>query len=375
MRRYDLDWLRVLVFGLLIFYHVGMFFVISDEDWKWHIKNNITYEWIKYPMRLLNQWRLPILFVISGMGTYYALAKRTIIQFIFERLKKLFIPLVFGMLVVVPPQLYYEELAKGKIQGSFFDFYPSQLFKGQYSVMNLDWHHLWFLPYLLLFSLVLVPIFSYLRKNTSNFLFKTTAKMCTSIFGLYWLVLPLYILEAFVDPFFEDYFLFFNGILLFFIGFLLISIGDVFWETVEQNRKTYLKIALIGFASFLLLTIPFKDGVVRHFIEAFITVTTSVSWILCLFGFASKYLNQSSKILAYCNEAVYPLYILHQTITVILGYFIMNLEWAVFYKFIFLSLGTFLMSWFIYEFFIRRWNLMRLFFGLRYFKKNVNQKL
>ena len=369
MRRYDLDWLRVLVFGLLIFYHVGMFFVISNEDWKWHIKNNITYEWIKYPMRLLNQWRLPILFVISGMGTYYALAKRTKIQFVLERLKKLFIPLVFGMLVVVPPQVYYEELAKGKIQGSFFDFYPSLLFEGQYSVMNLDWHHLWFLPYLLLFSLVLIPVFAYLRKNPSNFLYKITAKMCTSIFGLYWIVLPLYILEAFIEPFFDDYFLFFNGILLFFIGFLLISIGDIFWETVEKNRKTYLKIALIGFTSFLLLTIPFEDGVVRHFIEAFITVTTSVSWILFLFGFASKYLNQPSKILAYCNEAVYPLYILHQTITVILGYFIMNLDWAVFYKFIFLSFGTFLMSWFIYEFFIRRWNLMRLFFGLQFFKE------
>ncbi len=159
------------------------------------------------------------------------------------------------------------------------------------------------------------------------------------------------------------------SILLFFIGFLLISIGDIFWKTVEQNRKTYLKIALMGFASFLLLTIPFEDGVVRHFIEAFITVTTSVSWILCLFGFASKYLNQPSKILAYCNEAVYPLYILHQTITVILGYFIMNLKWVVFYKFIFLSFGTFLISWFIYEFFIRRWNLMRLFFGLQFFKE------
>lgn len=369
MRRYDLDWLRVLVFGLLIFYHVGMFFVISDEDWKWHIKNNITYEWIKYPMRLVNQWRLPILFVISGMGTYYALAKRTKIQFVLERLKKLFIPLVFGMLVVVPPQVYYEELAKGKIKGSFFDFYPSQLFEGEYSVMNLDWHHLWFLPYLLLFSLVLVPVFSYLRKNPSNFLYKITAKMCTSIFGLYWIVLPLYILEAFIEPFFDDYFLFFNGILLFFIGFLLISIGDIFWKTVEQNRKTYLKIALVGFTSFLLLTIPFEDGVVRHFIESFITVTTTVSWILCLFGFASKYLNQPSKILTYCNEAVYPLYILHQTITVILGYFIMNLEWAFLYKFIFLSFGTFLMSWFIYEFFIRRWNLMRLFFGLQFFKE------
>ena len=60
IRRYDLDWLRVIVFGLLIFYHVGMFFV----PWGWHIKNNEIYGWLRYPMLFVNQWRLPILFVI-----------------------------------------------------------------------------------------------------------------------------------------------------------------------------------------------------------------------------------------------------------------------------------------------------------------------
>ncbi|MEM6864355.1 MAG: glucan biosynthesis protein, partial [Bacteroidota bacterium] len=50
-RRYDIDWLRVIVFGLLIFYHVGMFFV----PWDWHIKNNIIYDWLRWPMLFLNQ--------------------------------------------------------------------------------------------------------------------------------------------------------------------------------------------------------------------------------------------------------------------------------------------------------------------------------
>ena len=108
MRRNDLDWLRVLVFALLIFYHVGMFFV----PWGFHIKNNIIYDWLRYPMVFLNQWRLPILFVISGMGTYYALQKRTGLQFAFERIKRLLIPLIFGMLFIVPPQVYLEKLNK-----------------------------------------------------------------------------------------------------------------------------------------------------------------------------------------------------------------------------------------------------------------------
>lgn len=145
MRRYDLDWLRVIVFVLLIFYHVGMFFVAPD--WGWHIKNNITYEWIKYPMLFLNQWRLPILFIISGMGTSYALSRRTAWEFAAERTKKLLLPLIFGMLVIVPPQVYVEKISKGSIQGSYFEFWPSQAFIGEYPVGNLSWHHLWRIYY------------------------------------------------------------------------------------------------------------------------------------------------------------------------------------------------------------------------------------
>src|SRR5690606_16631767 len=106
MRRYDLDWLRVIVFGLLIFYHVGMFFV----PWGFHIKNNSIYDWLRYPMLFLNQWRLPILFVISGMGTYYALSKRSARQFALERINRLLLPLAVGMLFIVPPQIYIERI-------------------------------------------------------------------------------------------------------------------------------------------------------------------------------------------------------------------------------------------------------------------------
>ena len=370
MRRYDLDWLRVIVFGLLIFYHVGMFFV---ADWGYHIKNNVTYEWIKYPMLFLNQWRLPILFVISGLGTSYALSKRTAAQFAFERTKKLLLPLIFGMLVIVPPQVYLEKVSKGIIKGSYFDFWPSQAFIGTYPVGNLSWHHLWFIPYLLLFSLVLIPVFIYLRNNPNTFILRTATKICTTRWSLYWFIVPLYCIEAFIEPFFEethalvgDWFVISNSITLFFFGFLLISVKETFWKTVEANRKTYLKCGIIGFSLLLFITTAFEDGYIRHFTEALIKVFSFWSWILTLFGYASNYLNKPSKTLAYCNEAVYPLYILHQTITIILGYYLMHLEWNSFYKFSIMSIGTFLISWILYEFLIRRWLLIRPLFGLHH---------
>lgn len=379
MRRYDLDWLRVSVFILLIFYHVSMFFVAPD--WGWHIKNNVTYEWIKYPMLFLNQWRLPILFVISGMGTSYALSKRNAAMFAWERIKRLLLPLVFGMMVIVPPQVYIEKLSKGIIKGSYFDFWPSQAFIGEYPEGNLSWHHLWFIPYLLLFSLALIPIFIYLRNNPDCGILRLTKRMCQSKWNLYWFLLPLYLIESFIEPFFEethaligDWFVIINSITLFFYGFLLISVKEIFWNTVEKNRRTYLYCGIAAFSIFLFIITAFEDGYVRHFIEAFIYVASFWSWILTLFGYASKYLNKPSNVLTYCNQAVYPFYILHQTVTVILGYFVMNLEWGFSSKFLFLSGGTFLISWIIYEFLIRRWLLIRPLFGLQNNKKQLFPK-
>ena len=133
-RRYDLDWLRVIVFALLIFYHVGMFFV----PWGYHVKNNVIYDWIRWPMLFLNQWRLPILFVISGMGTAFALAFRTGGQFIGERGRRLGIPLLFGMLVIIPPQVYVERVSDGEFLGSYFDFLLGPAFQGIYPSGNLS---------------------------------------------------------------------------------------------------------------------------------------------------------------------------------------------------------------------------------------------
>ena len=375
MRRYDLDWLRVIVFGLLIFYHVGMFFVAPD--WEFHIKNNTTYEWVKYPMLFLNQWRLPILFVISGMGTSYALSKRTAAAFAFERIKKLLLPLIFGMLVIVPPQVYFEKLSKGMLSGSYFDFWPAHAFIGKYPEGNLSWHHLWFLPYLLLFSLVLIPVFIFLKNNPDCAVLRASAKTAHTRWGLYWFIVTLYLTEAFVEPFFEethalvgDWFVIINSIILFFFGFLLLSVKEVFWKTAEANRKIYLKCGIIGFTLLMFIITAFEDGYIRHFTEALVKVFSLWSWILTLFGFASKYLNKPGRILTYCNEAVYPFYILHQTVTIILGYYLMNLQWNFFCKFAIMSVGTFLISWVIYEFLIRRWVIVRPFFGLQNPKKN-----
>lgn len=128
----------------------------------------VTYQWMTYPMWFVNQWRLPLLFVISGMGTFYALQKRSGKQFIMDRVVRLYIPLSIGMVFIIPPQVYFERLYAHQFAGNYLDFWPSEAFAGIYPEGNFSWHHLWFLPYLLLFSIVLVPVFLYLKNHLDN---------------------------------------------------------------------------------------------------------------------------------------------------------------------------------------------------------------
>lgn len=371
IRRYDLDWLRVIVFALLIFYHVGMFFV----PWGWHIKNNITYDWLRWPMLFLNQWRLPILFVISGMGTYYALSKRTSWQFLWERSIRLGIPLLFGMLMIVPPQVYFERLANNQFIGNYFEYLTTVAYDGIYPKGNLSWHHLWFLPYLLIFSILLSPIFIFMRKK-ANKLTNWVTNIIQKPLGLYIFIIPLYLLETLLEPFYEvthalidDWFNFCFSIVLFFYGFLLISTGDVFWNTLKHIKQKAIVIGVIAFLSQVFIWNYLEDGYAVHFTEAFLKVVNIWSWILVLFAYADQLLNTSSKTLSYANRAVYPFYILHQTITIVIGYYIMNLSWNFFLKATIMVFGTFALSWFCYHFLILKFPILHSFFGLKKLEK------
>lgn len=200
MRRYDLDWLRDIAFTLLILYHVGMFFVL----WEWHIKNDKLSHSFQYPMSFLNKWRLPLLFLISGMGTYVALSKRNLKHFAGERIKRLLVPLIFGILFIIPPQVYFERLDKQQFTGSYFDYWTQSAFAGVYPEGNISWYHLWFIVYLLFFSLILAPIFIRLYRQKENKLFQAFRTNISNPIKVYLLVLPLYLWEALLEPFFPS---------------------------------------------------------------------------------------------------------------------------------------------------------------------------
>jgi len=344
-----------------------MFFV----PWNFHIKNSVTYAWLAFPMAFINQWRLSLLFVISGMGTFFNISKKSDGGFAKERLVRLFIPLVVGMLFIVPPQVYFERLDTGQFAGNYLDFWISLAFVGVYPEGNISWHHLWFLPYLILFSLVLIPVFRYLLKRPQAWIIRNAKLLTTRKFGLFVLAIPLVFWYVFLKPRFPstnalvgDWYNIVNYCTLFFYGFLLMTFKDDLWESLTKNRRLYLITGIIAFALLIFLRfggVFFGKDVISNTIQAM----NAWAWILAILGYAATYLNKPSRNLTYANEAVFSFYILHQTVMIALCYYLKNFEMCLLVKFSIIAIGTFCISWLIYEFGIRRYAWIRPLFGLK----------
>lgn len=340
--------------------------------WNYHLKNNITTDSLIMPMMLLSQWRLPILFVISGMGTYFALSHRTGGMYVKERLIRLLIPLLFGVLVIIPPQVYLERLSQGFHYKSLFHFY-THLFNGVYPEGNFSWNHLWFIAYLLFYSLLLAPVFVYIKRNPNNkpivWLGNLVYKYPAILFSF---SIPLIITEVSLEPFFPptlafwgDWFLITFYAILFFYGFLLVSFNNQLWQALIKGRKLFLFVTVTLLIVFFLFFRSFK-----YPLTCITRILYLWSTILLILAYSAKYLNNPSSLLSYRNQAVYPFYILHQTVLLMLAYYLINKEINILLKFLILTIGTFGISWIIYELIIRRIKIIRPLFGLKTIEKN-----
>lgn len=155
-RQSYLDWLRILAILGVLFFHSAMAFV---AEWEWHIKNKETSYLLLEFNFWLSRFRMPLLFFISGTVTYFMLRSKSGLAFVGLRFRRLFIPLLFGMLVIVPPQIYVERLTQG-YKGSYWDFWGTVFaFKPYPEGGSLSWHHLWFILYLFLYDVLFAPLF------------------------------------------------------------------------------------------------------------------------------------------------------------------------------------------------------------------------
>jgi len=370
-RRDDIDWLRVLAMLVVFLYHCGRFF--NDEDW--HVKNLETSHIMTLTMAVVNQWMMPLFFVLSGMSSYYALDYQKLARYIRSRLKRLVVPLVFGIFVVIAPlQVYLERVSHRQFQGSFLQFYP-HYFQGCYGFGgNFAWMgiHLWYLEVLLVFSLIMLPLFICLRGNVGVTLLSKAARAVREPGFIFLLAIPVAIMEYIANiPALRTTLLgirAFGGwsvlpyLVFFSLGYAIAAEARLS-AAIEKQRIAALAVGIaVTVIGFYLVESGFS---IADWFAAILRGLNAWAWLIAILGFGSRYLNFSNRFLRYTNEAVLPFYILHQTVILAIGYYIVRLDLPITAKFFIIVTFSLVTILALYDILVKRVNVLRFLFGMK----------
>ncbi len=330
-RRADLDWLRIGAFALLILYHCGMYYV---ADWGWHVKNSQTYDWLQDLMKLTNPWRMSLLFLLGGMALAIARPKFSGWTLLRLRSSRLLVPLLFGMFVVVVPQVYFEARSQQLIEPGYLQFWwqyinpNTDLLREHHSPIGLlTWNHLWFLPYLFCYSLLLLPLHALLQRLAAF-----TTALPLWLFGAVLVALHLWAVlslrEAFpsTNALLDDWYNHAKYGLVFVAGYLLV-LQKHWWAVLPRWRYGLLATALVGYALVVLDNHDVFDGlddtaIALQLLYSLVSVLNHWAWLGTVLAFAAVYLQQpvfdpTGKVRRYASAAILPWYVLHQTLTVV----------------------------------------------------------
>lgn len=393
-RRHDIDALRVLAFALLILYHVGMVYV---ADWGFHIKSQYQAEWLQYPMIFLNRWRMPLLFAISGIAIGLARPERAAGRFAGLRSWRLLLPLVFGMFIVVSVQAWCEGRANGRFSMGFFDFllrywqvrpWPPGSFTG--AEHGITWNHLWYLAYLWVYTMGLLAVLPALRPLALRGQAATASMPRWTAAVL--LILPaawLAVCNLAIEPRFPrthalvgDWTVHAESLPLFLLGYL-VAANTRCWEHLRRLRWATLTVAILAISIELSLRwagrhppeggfSPWTAQVPWHAIEGSARGVYTWTALLAIFGWSVALLDRPWRWLPYANEAIYPWYMLHQSLIVPLAFWLIPLELGPVVEPLLVLLGTVAGCWLLHELVIRRTGWLRPLFGVKLQPKVVD---
>ena len=336
-RRHDIDALRALAFALLILYHLCMLYV---ADWGWHIKSPQTYEWLQWPMLFLNRWRMDLIFLLSGIASSFLLDTGKVGAFLRARHWRLLLPLLFGMALIVPIQPYVQGVSNGLVHPGYGQFlvdyfghkaWPKDAFDGWEN--SLTWNHLWYLAYLWVYTLVLAVLVKPLETASA----RRWRGRFAGLRGPALLLLPALPLFAWTwllqarfperGDFVHDWFRNAMYFTVFMYGYLLAREGG-FWAEALRLRKWSLGIALSCAAVYLALVATLPDDVDDATQACVWGLRNLYLWsmLLAILGWGHALLNRPFRWLPWANENVYPWYILHQSLIVLLAYWLLPLR-------------------------------------------------
>ena len=318
-RRYDIDALRSIAMFLLIFYHLAISFT-SVAPYIAFVQNKRFNDGVWDLLSVMNSWRIPLVFLISGIALRLSLQRRTKIEMLKERIKILIVPYIFGTVIFGTASL--------AIAFTFYEGWSNEyLWLGVITIF--DGVHLWFLKNIFIYCLILIPLLNLIsNKADKETIFSKILNMPGGVFVFSIpVILEGHLLNATAyseivnyGRSYQEYANTIHGFLLgfiwFFLGVLLVSQGEVFWESNKRNWKTHL---LLGFAFYFYRFINnFEDG---FSLDNRLIAFESFNFIFLMLGLGAVYLNKDSPQLTYYKTAVYPVYIVHLPVQMAVMYF------------------------------------------------------
>ncbi len=390
-RRHDLDALRVFVVVGLVFFHSARVFDTGD----FYVKNDPTSEIVDAIIGFAVMWGMPLLFVISGIGIWYSLQSRNLVSFVAERTKRLLVPLIFGTLVIVPPQVWYRVRAETGRWPDYLSFYRDFLdvevnLKGFPFVVRaspatdyFEYGQLWFLVLLFGWSLLLIPFIALLRRRRlvertiDRYGAWPIATATVTTLALIGASLPLQPEIALWNKW--------SYLVLVAYGFVFAADRRL-GEHLHRARWWILATAVVGFLTFAGTHIVTSDVVgsdpLVDYNAAGIVLRTSFAiggwcWVTSILSFAAARRKGSRhresvdprpmlwrRFAGMANEAVLPVYVLHQTVIVAIAFAVVSYPIPAGLKYVIVAMSSLVVTLALFQL-VRRTQTTRFLFGMK----------
>jgi len=394
-RRSELDAMGVVVVVGLIFFHSAEIFYGGD----FFVQNEPPSMVALVAVAFASLWGMPLMFLIAGTSIWYSLRARTVGQFLRERVMRLLVPFVTGLLVVIPLQVYYRLKGDPAYAESYLGFYPRfflvrpawsfpLFFEGVPPDKLFTFSYLYFLVYLFAFTVLLLPLWLYLRKPAGQRLVERLATFFSRSWVILLLGLPIGVIEAVLGTEFPGAWNRFAWAPFIVYGFLLACDGR-FGKALQRQWKRALVLGILAFIVYfagmgLLLEVLHADPQTDNSLAGMLTRTLkgldSWFWVVAIMGFVGRagqkraapearrqarkpsLVNRAAR---YAKGAQLPFYVLHQLPIVIVGFYVVQWQINAFVKYVAIVLSALVITVVLYDVGVRRTRVTRFLFGMK----------
>jgi glucan biosynthesis protein C len=372
VRLYYLDWLRVIAtLGVFLFHATNVF-----NGTNYEVSNAQGSDAILIVDSFFYPWGMPLFFLVAGAGSWFALRRRTAGQFTRERTLRILVPFLTGTFLLGPIQLYLSwshRTHTSVFDGTFLQFVSERLSYPFPKIFGSVGYHMWFLGFLFCYSLLALPLFTWLKGEMGRRFTSRLAGLCEHRGAILLFILPIALVRLVLHPFFfelQSWADFFTFGTFFVLGYLLFS-DERFLRAIRRDWPILLG---VGIAATLVATpigvsiqfeIEKEPSTFWEFLVWALIVVCGWCWTAFMLFIGMRYLDRDSRALRYGQATLLPFFVVHQPAILAIAYFVVQWQVPIAVKLPVVVLGAFLLSIGLVELVIKRVGFLRLVFGMK----------